>query len=185
MDIRNCTRCHTPEVTQSNVWYTYPSRAACGSCHDDINWVTGENHPAGAQANDAACASCHIPQGEREYDASIQGAHTVPYRSTQLKGLNSEIVSVSHAAPGQMPTVVFKMYEDDGTAVSPASFTTSTGSSNLNMLMGGPTTDYAVNPVRQRADTATFDGTTATFTFTVRDSGRRHGHVGLLDRGAA
>lgn len=166
MDIRNCTRCHTPDVTQANVWYTYPSRAACGSCHDDINWATGENHPAGAQANDAACASCHQPQGDREYDASIKGAHTVPYRSTQLKGLNSEIVSVTGAVPGGKPTVVFKITEDDGTPVTPASFTTSTGSSNLNILMGGPTTDYAVNPVRQRADGATFDGTTATYTFT-------------------
>ncbi len=161
MDIRNCTRCHTPAVTQSNVWYTYPSRAACGSCHDDIDWTTGANHAAGAQANDSACASCHKPEGDREYDASIKGAHTVPYRSTQLAGLNSEIVSVSHAAPGQKPTVVFKIFENDGTPVAPASF-----GSNLNILMGGPTTDYAINPVRQRADGASFDGTMATYTFT-------------------
>ncbi len=46
-DIRNCVRCHTPEATQSNVWYTFPSRAACASCHDDIDWVTGANHPGG------------------------------------------------------------------------------------------------------------------------------------------
>ena len=166
-DIRNCVRCHTPEATQSNVWYTFPSRAACASCHDNIDWVTGANHPAGPQADDSACASCHVPQGGREYDASIMGAHTVPYRSTQLKGLNSEIVSVTGATPGGMPTVVFKIFEDDGTPVTPASFTTSSGSSNLNILMGGPTTDYAINPVRQRADGATFDGTTATFTFTT------------------
>ena len=24
-DIRNCVRCHTPEATQSNVWFTYPA----------------------------------------------------------------------------------------------------------------------------------------------------------------
>jgi OmcA/MtrC family decaheme c-type cytochrome len=166
-DIRNCVRCHTPEATQSNVWYTFPSRAACGSCHDDIDWVTGANHAAGAQPDDSACASCHIPQGDREYDASIMGAHTVPYRSTQLKGLNSEIVSVANARPGQAPTVVFRIFEDDGTPVPPASFTTSSGSSNLNLLMGGPTTDYAINPVRQRADGAAFDGNTAIYTFTT------------------
>jgi OmcA/MtrC family decaheme c-type cytochrome len=162
MDIRNCTSCHTPEATQANVWYTYPSRAACGSCHDDIDWATGENHPAGAQTSDSACASCHQPQGGREFDASIQGAHTVPYRSTQLAGLNSEIVSVTGAVPGGKPTVVFKIFENDGTPVAPASF-----GSNLNILMGGPTTDYAINPVRQRADGASFDGTTATYTFTT------------------
>ncbi len=60
-DIRNCVRCHTPEATQSNVWFTYPARAACASCHDDIDWVTGANHPAGPQADDSACASCHQP----------------------------------------------------------------------------------------------------------------------------
>lgn len=165
-DIRNCTTCHAAPATQAFNYYTFPSRAACGSCHDDVNFATGENHPAGIKVDDSECASCHRPQGDREFDASIQGAHTVPYKSTQLKGLNSEIVSVSNAAPGQKPTVVFKIFENDGTPVAPASFTTATGSSNLNLLMGGPTTDYAINPMRERADGASFDGTTATFTFT-------------------
>jgi len=165
-DIRNCVRCHTPEATQSNVWYTFPSRAACASCHDNIDWVTGANHPAGPQADDSACASCHVPQGGREFDASIIGAHTVPYKSTQLKGLNAEIVTVVNAAPGQHPTVIFRITENDGTLVPPSSFTTESGSSNLNLLMGGPTTDYAINPVRERADGAHFDGATASYTFT-------------------
>ena len=50
--------------------------------------------------------------------------------------------------------------------MAPASFTTSSGSSNLNILMGGPTADYAINPIRERADGATFNGTLATYTFT-------------------
>jgi OmcA/MtrC family decaheme c-type cytochrome len=167
-DIRNCVRCHTPEATQSNVWYTFPQRAPCGACHDDINWVTGENHPGGPQADDSACASCHVPQGDREYDASIKGAHIPPYKSTQLKGLNSDISSVTNAAPGQRATVVFQITENDGTPVPPSSFTTSSGSSNLNLLMAGPTTDYATFPqIRERADAASFDGTNATFTFTT------------------
>src|SRR4029453_16232677 len=131
----------------------------------NIDWVTGANHPAGPQADDNACASCHQPQGDREFDASIMGAHTVPYKSTQLKGLNAEIISVTNAAPGQHPTVSFRIPENDGTVVPPASFTTSSGSSNLNLLMGGPTTDYAIDPVRERADGAPFDGTKATYTF--------------------
>ena len=81
-----------------------------------------------------------------------------------------------------MPTVVFKLFENDGTPVAPASFTTSSGSSNLNILMGGPTTDYAINPVRQRADGATFDGTLATFTFTTAIPASADRHLGLLDR---
>ena len=157
-DIRNCTTCHAPPATQNTTWYTYPSQAACGACHDNINWTTGENHPAGVQP-DSSCASCHQPVGDREWDASVQGAHTVPYESTQLKGLNAQIVSVTNTAPGQNPVVTFKLTENDGTILPPGPFT-----SNLNVLMGGPTTDYAINPYRERADGAAFDGTNATYT---------------------
>jgi len=157
-DIRNCTTCHAPPATQNTTWYTYPSQAACGACHDNINWTTGENHPAGVQP-DSACASCHQPVGSREWDASVQGAHTVPYESTQLQGLNAAIVSVTNTAPGEHPVVQFKLTNNDGTILPPGPFT-----SNLNVLMGGPTTDYAINPYRERADGAAFDGTTATYT---------------------
>jgi len=160
-DIRNCTTCHAAPATQAPNWYTYPSRAACASCHDDINWTTGANHPAGAQADDSKCASCHVPQGDQEFDASIQGAHTVPYKSKQLKGLHAEIQSVSNAVPGQKPTVTFKITQNDGSSVATATF-----GSNLNLLMGGPTTDYSINPFREAASKASFNGTVAVYTFT-------------------
>ena len=171
-DIRNCETCHkkgaTPEEggTQYANYFTYPSRTACGACHDDISFAPGGNHAGGPQADDSQCAGCHRPQGDRDWDASILGAHTIPSESKQLKGLHSEILSVSNSKPGQKPTVVFQITENDGTAVAPSSFTTSSGSSNLYLLMGGPTTDYAVNPIRERADGASFNGTLATYTFT-------------------
>ena len=62
--------------------------------------------------------------------------------------------------------MTFKITENDGTSVAPSSFTTSSGGSNLYLLMGGPTTDYAVVPIRERADGASFNGTLATYTFT-------------------
>jgi len=160
-DIRNCVKCHEASAPESQIWYTRPTRAACASCHDDIDWTTGANHPAGPQADDAACASCHVPQGDQEYDASIKGAHTVPYRSKQLKGINATILAVTNARPGQKPTVQFQLKQDDGKPITPSSL-----GSNLTVLMGGPTTDYGVNPLnyRERADGASFDGTTATFT---------------------
>ena len=160
-DIRNCTTCHAPPATQAPNWYTFPTRAACQSCHDDVNFATGENHVAGIQVDDSHCSDCHRPQGDREWDASIIGAHTVPFKSTQLKGLNATIVSVTNAAPGQMPTIRFQITENDGTVVAPASL-----GSNLNVVMGGPTTDYAINPFRERADGATVSGDTASYTFT-------------------
>jgi OmcA/MtrC family decaheme c-type cytochrome len=160
-DIRNCETCHKPPATQYTNYFTFPSRTACGACHDNVDWVTGANHAGGPQADDAACASCHRPQGDREWDASILGAHTVPNESKQLKGLKAKILTVTNSGPGQKPTVTFQITENDGTVVVP-----STLGSNLNVLMGGPTTDYAVTPVRERADGASFNGTVATYTFT-------------------
>ena len=171
-DIRNCQNCHegrnpAQRPSQSDVWYTHPARQPCGACHDDINWVTGENHPGGPQADDSACASCHVPQSETEYDASIRGAHTPPYRSKQLKGLNATILAVDNAGPDKKPVVTFRLTENDGTVLNPSTF-----GSNLNILLGGPTTDYGAGqlppaqPFRERADGATFNGDTAVYTFT-------------------
>ncbi|HET9708151.1 MAG TPA: OmcA/MtrC family decaheme c-type cytochrome, partial [Gemmatimonadales bacterium] len=167
-DVRNCTTCHRADLglTNSASWYTFPSSSACGSCHDDLNFTTGANHVAGAQP-DSACANCHQPQGSAEWDAGITTAHTVPLKSKQLPGLNAKIVSIANSAPGQKPTVKFQLTNGDGTAVTPAAL-----GSNLNLLMGGPTTDYGTGqnspaqPFRENASGATFDGTTATYTFT-------------------
>jgi OmcA/MtrC family decaheme c-type cytochrome len=163
-DIRNCTKCHAAPATQAPNWYSFPSRAACASCHDDVNWVTGANHPAGPQADDTQCASCHRPEGDREFDASIKGAHTVPFKSTQLKGINGTILSVTNTGPGQKPTIKFQLKQNDGTPISPATF-----GASITALMGGPTTDYSFpfpEDLRERVDGASFDGTTATYTFT-------------------
>jgi OmcA/MtrC family decaheme c-type cytochrome len=163
-DIRNCTTCHAPPATQASNWYAFPGRAACASCHDDVDFVSGANHPAGPQADDSQCASCHQPQGGREWDASIRGAHTNPIHSSQLKGLNAAIVSVTNSAPGQQPTVQFKLTQNDGSFVAPSSL-----GSSLNLLMGGPTSDYAIDPIRQPAGGSAYDAGTgiATYTFTT------------------
>jgi OmcA/MtrC family decaheme c-type cytochrome len=163
-DIRNCTTCHmSPDptgkvVAQAHIFLDQPNRAACGSCHDDIDWVTGANHVAGPQADDSACASCHVPQGESEFDASITGAHTVPTKSAQLQGLNFQIQNVTGAAPGAKVTVLFKVTNGDGSAVTPSSLAT------LSILIGGPTIDYATS-IRESAKAATASGSAWTYTF--------------------
>ncbi|MGE5718132.1 MAG: OmcA/MtrC family decaheme c-type cytochrome [Acidobacteriota bacterium] len=165
-DIRNCYYCHegtdpAKKPTQSDVWYTKPSRAACGSCHDGVDFVTGEDHPGGPQADDSKCSTCHVPEGDQEWDASIRGAHTVPDKSKQLKGLKAEIISVDQAAPGKKPVVTFKLTNGDGTILDPKTF-----GSNLNIVLGGPSSDYTLFPAfRERADGAAFNGTLGTYTF--------------------
>ena len=62
-NVMNCATCHVAGATapQTGNWNTVPSRAACGGCHDNVNFVTGKNHSSAnlAMANDASCVSCH------------------------------------------------------------------------------------------------------------------------------
>lgn len=79
-DQRNCTKCHTDAAIEGNQhvtaqggnWKKVPSRNACGSCHDGINFATGGGttlnpsnpwaslgHVGGAQADDSKCTLCH------------------------------------------------------------------------------------------------------------------------------
>jgi OmcA/MtrC family decaheme c-type cytochrome len=159
-DVRSCDTCHRADSPEGAIWYTRPSRAACGSCHDDINWVTGDNHTAGPQADDSACASCHRPQGETEFDASIKGAHVVPIESAQLKGLKCTITKVANTAPGQKPVVTFTLSNGDGSAIDPASL------ARLRFYIVGPNTDF-VTSVNENANTSktTCTGTTCTYSF--------------------
>jgi OmcA/MtrC family decaheme c-type cytochrome len=167
-DIRNCQNCHegrdpANKPSQSNVWYTFPARNPCGACHDDIDWVTGANHPAGPQADDSQCAKCHVPQGDQEWDAGIKTAHTVPYRSKQLKGLNVTILSATNVGAGKKPTITFQIKENDGKILAPNAIG---ASPSINALLGGPTTDYAINPFREDISKASFNGSIATYNFT-------------------
>ncbi len=182
-DTRNCAFCHegtgaaSTKPTQASVWYSNPSVAACGSCHDDVNFTTGANHtsaPGGLPAADGTCATCHQPQGNFEWDAGIKNAHVTPLKSAQLKGYKASIVSVTNAGPGKKPTVTFKLQNGDGTPVDPGYFKVA-ANGTVNILLGGPTSDYtnsgeaaAGQPFREAAQTATYNATTgvATYNFT-------------------
>jgi len=119
-DIRNCTTCHRSDAPKGYRHMTSPSRAACGSCHDNIVWETGEGHPV-PQFDDSLCSTCHIPEGTQEFDISVKLAHTIPTKSTQLAGLNMDITDVTNVAPGGTPTVYFTLKNDDGSPVLPIS----------------------------------------------------------------
>ena len=141
-DVRRCQTCHNPKngAAQTNAWLTQPSRAACGSCHDNVNFDTGANHPAGAELSDATCAECHIPQGSLDFDASILGAHVIPDQSSMLPGLNFALINVANGGAGQKPTVTFTVRDNHGNGIPLSQFKTSSGS--LSLTMAGPTSDY-------------------------------------------
>jgi OmcA/MtrC family decaheme c-type cytochrome len=149
-DPRNCAgSCHNPKngAAQTSVWLTNPSRAACGSCHDDVSFATGEIAYAGdptpthlPEIDDTQCADCHIPQGELPFDASIIGAHTVVNEAPGIPGLNFTLTSVSGAAPGKAPTVTFTVKDNNGNGIPMSTFLANSGS--LSLTMAGPTTDF-------------------------------------------
>ena len=168
-DVRNCANCHegtnaTAKPAQSFAWMTNPSRAACGSCHDDVNWTTGANHPGGAQADDSACASCHVPDSGAEFDASIKGAHTIPTKSTQLKGIKATIVSVTDAVPGKKPTIVFSLKNNDGTAIDGTKLAT------FSPIQAGSTNSYSWYKRDNAITTGVFDAAKGTTTYTFADA---------------
>lgn len=135
-DVRNCETCHQQTATQKDAYLLRPSRAACGSCHDDVNFTTGEKHPGGPQVSDRLCSTCHIPEGETEFDASIKGAHTQPNKSRQLAGVNLKILEVVNTQPGQNPTVRYTLKNNAGQPVLPSDM------NSFSLVMAGPTTDY-------------------------------------------
>src|SRR5580704_4434992 len=53
-DPRDCQVCHsqTTGAAQETAFLITPSMVACGSCHDNVNFATGANHPGGPQFND-------------------------------------------------------------------------------------------------------------------------------------
>ncbi len=137
-DPRRCETCHsqTTGAAQATAYLTHPTRAACGACHDDVNFATGENHPGGPQFDDNLCANCHIPQGEYDFDASIKGAHVAPTASSLLTGLVVNIANVANGTAGSAPTVSFTVQDGSKNPLPLSKLST------LSFTMAGPTTDY-------------------------------------------
>jgi len=159
---QRCEVCHdqTTGAAQAKAFLTEPTRAACGACHDDVNFATGENHPGGFQQDDTECANCHIPQGETPFDASILGAHVVgsdtaalypPNPDTLIAGMNLAITGVTNTSAGQAPTVAFTLQDDKGNNIPLSQ------ASTLQFTMAGPTTDYGL-PTSFGSDTVSTPG---------------------------
>ncbi|MEO8028670.1 MAG: OmcA/MtrC family decaheme c-type cytochrome, partial [Bryobacteraceae bacterium] len=161
-DVRNCAICHVAltgqvKLVQQDAWYK-ANRAACGACHDNVNFATGENHVDLPQVSDNQCSQCHIPQGELEFDASILGAHTIPEKSRDLPGTVFGMVKVDDGTAGKKPTVTFTLKDKAGKPILPSEMT------RFALVLAGPTADYA-SYVSEDARKATGSNGTYSWTF--------------------
>ena len=90
-DLRNCTTCHAGADGAN--WNTRPSQVACGSCHDDVVFETGENHGIGPipgpQPDNSQCTVCHTP------DAIIE-AHLTENATPNNPGLPDGLVTFEY-----------------------------------------------------------------------------------------
>jgi OmcA/MtrC family decaheme c-type cytochrome len=109
---------------------------ACGACHDNVNFATGVNHAGGPQFDDNLCSTCHIPQGEIDFDASIKGAHVAPTASSLLTGLAVNIAKVQNSTAGSAPVVSFTVLNGGGKPLPLSRL------SSISFTMTGPATDY-------------------------------------------
>ena len=139
-DPRNCTTCHDSAAPQADNWKTNPSRAACGACHDDVDFATGANHAGRPQPDDNQCAGCHGSTQYTDFDASIPGAHLIPENSKTLTGLVPKVISVTGATAGVAPVVKFSLADKSGALVDITKIT------YLRIILVGPNVDYQYGP---------------------------------------
>ncbi|MDH3588079.1 MAG: OmcA/MtrC family decaheme c-type cytochrome [Gammaproteobacteria bacterium] len=142
-DIRNCRNCHdetngaTPDAVN---WLEKPTQEACGSCHDDVDFVTGEGHLVGPATN-AQCTDCHRTDG---FAGPIDESHAI-LSQVLAADYQYNIVEVVDTAPGEFPTVTFSVTDADGEFYDIQNddpFTFEGGDSRLAIDLGWSTSDY-------------------------------------------
>lgn len=143
-EIRNCTKCHdgtagAPNATpQGDYWKTDLSIAACGSCHDNINFAVDGSatylttpvdqrvgHSGGVVSDNSQCITCHATG---KAAGSVQANHNIDEVSNKfaaavqrgkfqfniLKICGTAVAANPICAPGTVPTVTFSVTDPTG-----------------------------------------------------------------------
>jgi OmcA/MtrC family decaheme c-type cytochrome len=160
---QNCTTCHAAGPAQADNWKTNPSAAACGSCHDNVSFATGQNHVGLPVFSDTQCKVCHSSTATGDFDASIPGAHVVASNSISLPGVVTKVLSVTNIAPGSSPQVTFSVNDNAGNAVDISKLT------QIRVTLGGPNSDYQTGAggIRVSEDPSKTPGNGGVYTYTM------------------
>jgi len=180
-DIRNCIKCHDGSDSQTpdgDNWKTVPTMQACGSCHDDVDFATGENHSQYEipQQDNSLCTVCHPATGTVDFGKSVTAAHEIPEQiAAENFQLNVLSVSTVEEIGGSLDvTIEFSVTNPNTGVPYDITDTTTVDLTGLGFLIGWPTTDYTnrnsgsnpAQPVRAGITGATDLGDN-TYTLTV------------------
>lgn len=142
-NVKSCTSCHVDDR-----YKTQPSRLACGTCHDNIDFETGKSivagkadHGGGPQKNDSSCAACH--SGDTG-GASITVAHKV---NQPLNKIDFSLTSPANGkfyVAGEAPKLSMVIKDDSGVPIDHTKVDTTTFST-ANFFVYGPR--YRATPV--------------------------------------
>ncbi len=110
---RFCAVCHVTGDTntpQAGNFSSAPSAAACGSCHNNVNFATGAGHSsANIVATDSQCSTCHGPSSTIDNGSlTVVAAHTTGV-DTAIKHFQFNILSVSGTTAGAKPVAIISV----------------------------------------------------------------------------
>jgi OmcA/MtrC family decaheme c-type cytochrome len=146
----NCIVCHgDPDgggpPAQGDLYKNQPTRRACGSCHDDLDWskpYTSNGSTMPENRSDASCKDCHRPTGD---SLAVFDAHLHPLLDPTFDpGLNFEVTNLVEDGtiadgtfdPGEKMRFTLHITDDSGADVDPALIAAPT------VVVSGPTSNY-------------------------------------------
>ena len=148
-DLLNCQVCHGGSLTgdgstaqltsQGDNWSEFATAAACGSCHDDLDF---DAH-FGGQPDDSNCMSCHQTSGVA---GNIRDSHR-NLVSEASERFAARILSVTNTAPGEFPRVQYEVFDPTSEDApydlqNDPAWTVGGGASRLAIDIAWSTSDY-------------------------------------------
>jgi OmcA/MtrC family decaheme c-type cytochrome len=112
-DQRNCQTCHQEsdaDTPQASNWRTVPYARACGACHDNVNFATGQGHSSSnLPATDDQCLTCHGPSSTFAGGTlRVDQVHRIPLLEASQR-YKFNLLGVTNTAPGQRPVIRFSV----------------------------------------------------------------------------
>jgi OmcA/MtrC family decaheme c-type cytochrome len=151
---RMCIKCHQG-VPQADNWKNRPTRLACGTCHDSVDFSAGHGGPASVppQLNDNACGICHLPADITTYHMTVNQTPHNPTVAAGLTNFTYEISSATQAVSGGSVDIKFRILQStNGSTPAPVTFLAAT------TPMANPLTGFTGSPSFQLAWAMQQDG---------------------------